>query len=122
FLGEDVQPGEQAERLIKVKVVDMTAPLLIEELERQEGQERTGGRDHSRARVAGCGDDLIEAQLGQQWQEEKDTGHARLEPTWWHQAQKLLIRDGGHVGAVSIFAAPLARWSATAVEHKKGGF
>ena len=35
LLGEDVQPGEEAEGLIEVEVVDVAAPLLVEQFERQ---------------------------------------------------------------------------------------
>jgi hypothetical protein len=36
FLGGDVEAGDEAEGLVAVEVVDMTASLLIEQFQRQE--------------------------------------------------------------------------------------
>src|SRR5512135_2383665 len=70
-LGQDVEAGEQAEGLIEVEIADVTASLLIEQLQRQQAQQSTGGGYHRRARIAGLVDDLVEAQASQQGQEQK---------------------------------------------------
>jgi hypothetical protein len=38
LLGEDVQTGEQAQGLVEIKRVDVSTPLLVGGLERQQGQ------------------------------------------------------------------------------------
>ena len=63
LLGEDVQTGEQSQGLVEIKIVDVSTPLLVEELERQQGQERAGGGDHFRARIIRLGDDSVRPQF-----------------------------------------------------------
>src|SRR3954451_6115927 len=46
LLGGDVEAGEEAEGLVAVEVVDMTASLLIEQLQRQEREQGGGGGAH----------------------------------------------------------------------------
>ena len=53
LLGQDVQAGEQAERLVEVEVADVTAAFLVEQLQRQQAEQRGCGGDHARARIAG---------------------------------------------------------------------
>ena len=65
LLGEDVQPGEEAQGLVEVEVVDVAASLLVEELQGQEGQDRCGRGDHLRARIVGGDDEPVEANSGQ---------------------------------------------------------
>ena len=45
-LGQDVQPGEEAEGLITVKITDVAPPLLVQQLQGEQAQERTGGGHH----------------------------------------------------------------------------
>ena len=116
-----IQAGKEAEGLIEVEVVDVTAPFLVEELERQQRQQGAQGGDHLRAGIASLGHDLIEAKLDQQRQEQEGAGHARPAPAWRRQAQESLISDCGFVRAMPLIAERLARWSATAVEDEKGG-
>jgi len=79
LLGEDVEAGEPTERLIAVEVVDVTATLLVEQLQRQERQHRTEGGDHLRAGIARLGDEAVEAEPNQQRHEEEDPRDARAE-------------------------------------------
>ena len=79
LLGEDVEAGEEAEGLVEVEVVDVTASLLVEQLQRQEREQCGGGGDHLRAGIPGLGDEPIEAEPGQQGQEEEDARDARAE-------------------------------------------
>jgi len=46
LLGQNVQTGEQAEGDIEVKVIDVTAALLVEQLQCQQAQQGGGCRDH----------------------------------------------------------------------------
>ena len=73
-LGQDVEAREQAEGLIEVEIADMTAPLLVEQFQRQQAQQGAGGGHHLRAGIAGPVDDLVEAEAGQQGQEQEDAG------------------------------------------------
>src|SRR5436305_857644 len=66
LLGQDVQPGEEAERLVEVEIADMTASLLVEQLQGQQAQQRRGGRDHLGAGIARLCDQGIEAEAGEQ--------------------------------------------------------
>ena len=79
LLGQDVEAGEQAEGLVAVEVVDMTAAFLVEQLQRQQRQQGAGGGDHLRAGIPGLGDEAIEAEPGQEGQEEEDARDARAE-------------------------------------------
>jgi hypothetical protein len=79
LLGEDIQAGKKAQCLVKVKVVDVAAPLLVKQLERQQREESAGSRDHLRARIARLDNELLETNAGKQRQEEKDTGDASPE-------------------------------------------
>jgi hypothetical protein len=38
LLGRDVQPGEQADGLVAAEVVDVAAPLLVEELQGEQAE------------------------------------------------------------------------------------
>jgi hypothetical protein len=46
-LREDIEPSEQPEHLIKIKVINVTAPFLIQQLQGQQTQQRTRGWDHA---------------------------------------------------------------------------
>ena len=63
--------------LVEVEVVDVAAPLLVEELQGQQGQDRGRRGDHLRAGIVGGGDEPVEADSGQQGEEEEDAGGAR---------------------------------------------
>src|ERR1019366_3425908 len=53
LLGEDVEAGEQAEGLVTVEVVDMTAPLLIEQFQPQQREQGACGGGQPPARATG---------------------------------------------------------------------
>ena len=95
LLGENVEPGEQAEGLVEVEVSDRAAALLVEELQRQQGQHRSRGGDHCRAGILGRRDQAVEAQLRQQGREEEDAGHACAEGSPRREAQCSAVRDLG---------------------------
>ena len=60
------QKGRQPERLIKIKVTDVTAPFLVQQLQGQQTQQRTCGWDHARAGIIRLGNEAIESDLSQQ--------------------------------------------------------
>src|SRR4051794_18849839 len=121
LLGEDVQPGEEAEGLIEVEVVDVAASLLVEELQRQQGQDRGGRGDHLRAGIGRGDDEPVEVDLSQQGQEEEDPGRTGPQPPPGGQVQGPLIGDGGLVRPALVLATRSARGSSTAVGDEKGG-
>ena len=121
LLGEDVQPGEQAEGLIEVEVVDVAAPLLVEELQRQQRQDRGGRGDHLRAGIGRGDDEPVEVDSSQERQEEEDPGGARPQPPPCGQVEGPLIGNGGLVWRIAVLAARPARWSPAAVGDEKGG-
>ena len=95
LLGQDVEPGEQAEGLVTVEIVDMTAAFLVEQLERQQRQQGAGGGDHLRAGIPGRGDEAIEAEAGQEWQEEEDAHETRVERAAGGEVQLPGVGDFG---------------------------
>ena len=94
-LGQDVQAGEEAQALITVEVADMAPPLLIQELQGQQAQQGAGGRDHLRAGIARLRDEVIEAELGQQRQEQEDARDGGA-----HAPSRLQVQASsvGHLG------------------------
>ena len=52
FLGGHIEARKQANGLVEVKVVDVAAPLFVQELQDEQAQQRTG-RGHHRERIAG---------------------------------------------------------------------
>ncbi len=76
LLGEDVETGEQTKGLIAVEIVDMATAFLIEQLQRQERQQRTRSGNHLRAGILGLRDEAVEVESGQQGDEEEDARDA----------------------------------------------
>src|ERR1043166_7425421 len=62
-LREDIEPSKQPERLIKIKVTDVTASFLVQQLQGQQTQQCTRGWDHARARIIRLGYEAIESDL-----------------------------------------------------------
>ena len=76
LLGHGIEPAEQREPLVGDERHDVALAFDRPQLERQRGPQRMRGRDHARARVAGLPDEGVEAEAGQQGEEEEDTRHA----------------------------------------------
>ncbi len=121
LLGKDVQPGEEAQGFIEVEVIDVAPPFLVEELQGQQGQDRGGGRDHLRAGIVRGDDNPVEADPGQDREEEEDPGGAGPQPPPGGQVEGPLIGDGGVLWPVAVLAASPARGSSAAVGDEKGG-
>jgi hypothetical protein len=77
----------------------MTAAFLVEELERQQRQQGAGGGDHLRAGIAGRGDEAIEAEPGQEWQEEEGAHEPRVERAAGGEVQLPGVGDLGLLGS-----------------------
>ena len=98
-LGQDVEAGEQAEGLIEVEIADVTASLLIEQLQRQQAQQSTGGGYYLGAGIAGVTDDLVEAQASQQGREQKEAGDSGPEASSGGEVQLATVSNGRGVRA-----------------------
>ena len=71
-LGQDIEPSKQPEGLIEIKVADVTAAFLVQQLQGEQTQQSTGGGDHARAGIARLGHELVELELGQERQKEEN--------------------------------------------------
>src|SRR5664279_2270940 len=120
LLGENVESGEQAKNLISVEIVDMTTSLFVEQLQRQERQQSARGGDHPRTGVPGLGDEPIETEPGQEWQEEEDTRDPRADHAARFEAQLTTIRDIGRFGDRPPTARTSSEGPPAAVREKKG--
>jgi hypothetical protein len=121
LLGQDVQPGEEAQGLVEVEVVDVAVPLLVPQLQGQQCQERGGRRDHLRAGIGRVDDQSVEPELSQQGQEQEDPGHAGPQTSSRAQVQEPLIGDSGLLGTGEVFAARSAWGPSAAIGDEKGG-
>ena len=103
---------------IRVEVADMAPPLLIQELQGQQAQQGAGGRDHLRAGIARLRDEVIEAELGQQRQEQEDArdGGAHAPSPLQVQASSV-----GHLGSLRPRRGGLSRTSGARGGEKRGG-
>src|SRR4051812_36109828 len=99
----------------------MTPAFLVEQLECQQRQQGAGGGDHLRAGIPGRGDEAIEAETGQERQEEEDAHEARVERAAGGQVQLPGVGDLGlfRSGAASARRCPAG--PSAAVGAKKGG-
>jgi hypothetical protein len=121
LLGQDVQPGEEAEGLVEVEIGDMTTSLLIEQLQGQQAEQRRGSRDHLGAGIARLRDQGIEPESGEQGQEEEGPRHPSAEPPPRSQSQLAPIGDLRWVRLRRCAMAPLVAGSSIRRGGKKGG-
>ena len=113
FLGQDVQSGEQSQGLFKVEVVDVTPPLLVQQLEGQQTQQGAAGRYHSRAGITRLLDHFVESQATQEREEQKDASYARSQPASWGDAQLPTVGDRRRLRAGRSLWATLAGGSSS---------
>src|SRR5262249_51659610 len=73
------------------------------------------------AGVAGLGDQVVEAQRGQQGQEQEGADHASAEHPPRREIQFATVRDLRDFGAMSVFTAIGPGVSSSAIRKKKGG-
>ena len=94
---------------VTVEVVDVTQTFLVEQLERQQTEQRICGRNHLCPWVTRRTRHLIKSQLREEWQEEKDSRVASDQSPASFQRKCLRIGDWN----VYVFIIGNARWSAT---------
>ncbi|MGZ3303631.1 MAG: hypothetical protein ACXVBG_22370, partial [Isosphaeraceae bacterium] len=116
----DVEAGEEAEGLVAVEVIDMTASLLVEQFQGQEREQCGRGGDHLRAGIPGLGNEPIEAEPGQEGQEEEDTRDARADRAAGLEVQLATVCDVGRLEARSFLARTGTEGAPAAVREKKG--
>jgi hypothetical protein len=88
---ENVQASERAEGFIEIEVINVTTPFLVKEFEHQQGQERTGGRNHLRAEIIRVSSHTVELQFDQERQEQEDSGVSHLQRPTGFKIQLSLI-------------------------------
>ena len=98
----------------------MTASLLVGQLQRQERQQGTDGRNHLRAGIPGLGDEAVEAEPGQQWREEEEAGDAGMERAAGREVQFPRVGDSGRLGMGRALAGAGPGGSSASVGEKKG--
>jgi hypothetical protein len=116
-LGQDVETGEEAQALIAVEVADMAPPLRVQELQGQHAQQGAGGRDHLRAGIARLCDEVIEAESGQQRQEQEDARNGGAQPP---SGLELQASSVGHLGHFGLGRRGLGRTSGMRGGEKRG--
>ena len=120
LLGGNVEAGEEADHLVAVEVVDMAPSLLVEQFQGQEREQGACGRDHPRAGIPGLGDEPIEAEPGQEGQEEEGARDAGADGAAGLEVQLATVGDVGRLGARSCSARTRAEGPPAAVREKKG--
>jgi len=98
LLGQNIQAGEQAKGFVEVEVGDVATSFLVEQFQGQQTEQRRRGWDHTRAGIARLSHQVIEPKSGQEREEEKDPGHARLEAPSWCQNELVAIGRGLGIG------------------------
>lgn len=98
----------------------MTTPFLIDQFQEQQTQQSRVGWNGGRTGISGLLDDLLEANLSEEWKEEKDAGQARPPAL----ARVELENAGvGSVGEIGLDRK--GRWRgerpAASLEGEKGG-
>src|SRR5262249_55004262 len=97
LFGQNVQAGKEPQRFFKVEVVDVTATFFVQQLQRQQTQQRGVGRDHLRTGIVGLVHQSVKPQPRQERQEQKYPGHSCSQPQGFGSRQNELaaIGDGG---------------------------
>src|SRR6516165_8582132 len=99
----------------------MAAPLLVEELQRQQGEEGGGGGDHVGAGVVGLSHQVVEAEAGQQGEKEEQAGHTGRERSPRGEIEGAAVGDGRRQGAGDGLRVGLGAGSAAGLGEEKGG-
>src|SRR5262249_14283631 len=120
-LREDIEPSKQPERLIKIKVTDVTAPFLVQQLQGQQTQQRTRGWDHARAGIIRLGNEAIEADLSQQREEEENPCDPRPQAVSRRQHDTTHISNECIVWMDDGGSGALTGRTTTQRGHEKGG-
>src|SRR5712692_10165885 len=98
FLGRNVEAGPETQCLVEVEVIDVTTAFFVEEFQDQETEQSADGRDHSRSRIASVVDEAVEAELGQERQEQESPRDTRADGALRSQGERAAIGDSRSVG------------------------
>lgn len=121
LLGQDVETGKESERLVEVEVIDVAAAFFVEEFQGQETQQGPGGGNLFRAGIAGIVHEAVEAELGQQRQEQEHAGDACMQATIIAQRERAAIGDFGNLRTRCGVVDAAAAGSSTRRCSQKGG-
>ena len=80
-----------------------------------------GGGDHLCAGIVRLGDDAVEPQFGQEWQEQEDPSVACVQPLTGAEVQEPPVRDERFFRPGQVFTSPLTGRSPSTIGDKKGG-
>lgn len=118
FLGQDVEAGEESEGFVEIEIVDVTAAFLVEEFEDEQTEHGVGSGNHARARIACIAHQAIQAELGEQRQEQEEPGNARADGARSIQREQSAVGDRWLIGTrVRWFARGSPVWD----RSEKGG-
>src|SRR5215831_20391150 len=118
---EDLEPSEQPEGRIKIKVTDVTATFLVQQLQGEQTEQRLGGWDHTRAGIIRLGHAVVETDTRQKWQEEENTGDPRAQATSGCQRDPTHVSNERRVRTDDGAAVGLTGRATTGWGKEKGG-
>src|SRR6266852_2945797 len=98
FLGRNVEAGPETQCLVEVEVIDVTTAFFVDEFQDQETEQSADRRDHSRSRIASVVDEAVEAELGQERQEQESPRDTRADGALRSQGERAAIGDSRSVG------------------------
>jgi hypothetical protein len=97
FLGQDIEAGEEAERVVEIEVIDMAASFFVEEFENEQTEHGIRTWNHVGAGIVGIAHEAIEAELCEQGQKQKESGESRTDGRMLVQGEQSAIGDGGPI-------------------------
>jgi len=103
------------------KVTDVTTAFLVQQLQGQQTQQGTRGRDHARAGIISFGNELVESDTSQKRQEEENTCDPRAQAAFRRQRYTTHISDGCMVRTDDGCAMVLTGRATAQRSHEKGG-
>ena len=121
FLGRMFRPANRPSASSQLKSSIWLRRSLSSSFSASRDSSAAGGGDHLRAGISRLGDEPIEAELGQQRQEEEDARDACPQRTRCGQIEEPPIGDGGLVGAVAVLRRRAAREACRGHRGRKGG-
>jgi hypothetical protein len=121
LLGQDIQPREQPQSLVEVEVIDVASAFLVQELEGQQREQGAGSGNHCGAGIVSLGDESLEVQASQQWQEQEDTCDPSSPGLTGCEIQLPTIGDRGEFWTALVFARFPASGTSRSIANEKGG-
>jgi hypothetical protein len=121
LFGKDIEAGEEAEGGVEVEIVDMAASFLVEKFEDEEAEQSAGWGNHVGARVARLLAELIEAELREEGEKEKQAGDRRAQGFFGGRVEDPAVGDSGRMRSRRVIMVRLALGPSALWRGKKGG-